>query len=163
MNQLLVNKPMRVESEPGARPGAGSAVELIQGAKPSMPRKRPKIGHLNDSVLIYHSDEDGCWIAHSLRTDQVGTGERIVDALADLIKAVAQVCRLAERDPTVAYLREAPAAIRAKARRSKPLPREVYEVAYRVVHGDWPEEIEPDFRPRDENASFELDLREPVS
>lgn len=99
---------------------------------------RDEISRFDDTVVIYHSDEDGCWIAHSLRADQIGTGDRIVDALADLIKAMDQVCRLAARDPSVAYLRDAPPEVQERARSSSPLPREINEVAYRMARGDGP-------------------------
>ena len=54
-----------------------------------------------ESVVIYWSAEDNCWIAHSLYMDQIGTGRRVVDALADLIKAMNAVLREAMADPTL--------------------------------------------------------------
>jgi hypothetical protein len=64
---------------------------------------------LNEEAVIYFSEEDQCWIAHGLHADQIGTGERIVDALADFIKAVDQILDEAAKDESLAYLREAPA------------------------------------------------------
>ena len=113
-----------------------------------------------DTAVIYYSRADACWIAHSLRTDQIGTGGRIVDALADLIKAILQVCELAKKDQTIAVLRPAPKEIRDLVKRAKPLPRESYEVAHRMVHNQWPEYIEPDFKPRDEGESFTTEVLE---
>ncbi|MGC9261671.1 MAG: hypothetical protein ACP5I8_16525 [Phycisphaerae bacterium] len=80
--------------------------------------------HFSDTAVIYHSTEDNCWIAHSLRTDQIGTGERVVDALADLIRGVRAVLRLAQKDESIAYLREAPPEIKKLATRSRKLPHE---------------------------------------
>jgi hypothetical protein len=80
-----------------------------------MPVSTKKKG-ARDTVVIYHSPEDGCWIAHSLRSDQIGTGRHPIEALADLIKAIKQVFDLAKRDKTIAYLREAPAEIQALAK-----------------------------------------------
>lgn len=97
----------------------------------------------DDSVVIYWSEDDGRWIAHSLKTDQVGTGDRIVDALADVLNAVKSVCEEAEKDPTLAVLRDAPHDIRERAARAKKLPREIYEVAHKMVHGTWPEDWNP--------------------
>src|SRR3982751_5626770 len=109
---------------------------------------KPSRTHLVESAVIYHSREDECWIAHSLRTDQIGTGNRIVDALADLIRAVDQVRRVAKADRTVALHRDAPKDIQRLAKRAKPLPREIYEVAHRMVHNEWPTYIEPNFQAR---------------
>jgi len=109
-----------------------------------------------DQAVIYHSAEDGCWIAHSLRTDQLGTGADMTRALADLIRAIHQVLDVSAADETIAFLREAPAPIQALAKTSKPLPREIYEVAHKMVHGNWPADIEPGFRaPDDESFSVQ--------
>ncbi len=107
-----------------------------------------------DTLVLYRSTEDGCWIAHSLKTDQIGTGDRIVDALADVIRAVHQVCKAAGKDKTLAYLRAAPAEIRAIADRAKPLPGEIYEIAHKMVHGEWPKYLSADVEPVDSASSF---------
>ena len=72
-----------------------------------MKEKQRKIP-IADEAVIYHSKEDDCWIAHSIKTDQVGTGDQVVEALADLIRGVRAVLSLAAKDRTIAYLREAP-------------------------------------------------------
>ncbi len=99
-----------------------------------------KIPPFEDHVVIYHSAEDGCWIAHSLKMDQIGTGERIVDALADFIRCANALLKLADSDESIAYLREAPDAIKELARNSKVLPREIYEVAHKHATGEWPKD-----------------------
>ena len=83
----------------------------------------------------------GRWLLDyiSLRTDQVGTGIDMGHALADLIRGVDGLLELAREDETMAYLREAPADIQARAAASKNLPREIYEVAHKIARGDWPE------------------------
>lgn len=96
--------------------------------------------HFSDTAVIYHSPEDGCWIAHSLKTDQIGTGEQVVDALADLIRGVHAVLRLARKDHSIAYLRAAPSEIKRRAAGSKKLPSEIFEVAYRRATGRWPQD-----------------------
>lgn len=109
--------------------------------------KKHRIEPFEDEVVIYHSEEDGCWVAHSLRTDQVGAGDRIVDALATLIRGIHGLCRLAAQDRTVGYLREAPAEIQNLARKAKVLPLEVYEVAHKMATGQWPEDLKVDVTP----------------
>jgi hypothetical protein len=112
----------------------------------------------DDRVVIYYSKEDGCWIGHSLRTDQIGTGRRIVDALADTIRAVHQAWQVSQKDPSVAFEREAPVQVQRLAAESKKLPREIYEIAHKMVHGTWPEELDVQITARDENGSFTTEL-----
>ena len=64
-----------------------------------------------DTVLIYYSQNDECWIAHSLKTDQVGTGVDMDRALAHLIKVVDGLLELARQDKTIRYLCDAPKEI----------------------------------------------------
>ena len=97
---------------------------------------RPQaIQPFEDRLVVYRSDEDGCWVAHSLRTDQVGTGDSIVSALADVIRAVYQVCATAEADDTIAYLREAPPEVQRLADRVEQLPEELVDEAARLAGG----------------------------
>lgn len=120
---------------------------------------KPK-DHLDESAVIYLSDEDKCWIAHSLRTDQIGTGARIVDALADVLKAVQLIREEAEKDATLAVLREAPKEIQEMARTAKKLPREIYEVAHKMVHGEWPEDWNPPVPKDDSTEPFKAEIHE---
>ena len=119
------------------------------------------MGRANDECVIYWSSRDSCWIAHSLRMDQIGTGECVLAALEDLLRAVRQFQELARSDRLIALLREAPPQIQKMAQTAQPLPREMYEVAYRRVHGDWPQDlpvrIEPTHRKR-----FKTDIHELV-
>ena len=87
-----------------------------------MATKARKIMPFDDSAAIFFSQEDNCWIAHSLRTDQIGTGKNAVDALADVIRAVNQVCCQAQCDKSLAYLREAPPKIQKIAKSTCKLP-----------------------------------------
>jgi hypothetical protein len=103
---------------------------------------KPKALAVEEEAVIYFSDEDGCWIAHGLRTDQIGTGERVVDALADLIRAVDEVAQLAAEDESIAVLRSAPDQVLSLAASAQLLPLEVFDVAYKMVHGTWPDNIE---------------------
>jgi NTP pyrophosphatase (non-canonical NTP hydrolase) len=113
-----------------------------------------------DEVVIYWSKDDHCWIAHTIQTDQIGTGDRIVDALADVLKAVASIIEEAERDCTLAIYRDAPDEIKDIAKTAKRLPHEIYEVAHKMVHGDWPKDWNPP-EPRDDgNRAFKAELIE---
>ncbi len=97
-----------------------------------------------DICVIYASERDkGKWVAHSLETDQIGVGDCIVDALADLLKAIRQILDLADQEGDIAVFREAPARIKRMAETAQPLPREIYEIAHKRVHGEWPEDFEP--------------------
>ena len=111
-----------------------------------------------DVAVLYHSPADGGWVAHSLRTDQVGTGDDMVRALADLIRGVNGLLAEAAADPTVAYLREAPADIPALAAGSVRLPAEVGQVARKIAGDTWPESIDPRFVPVAAAAAFTADL-----
>lgn len=110
-----------------------------------------------DSVVLYRDDDCDGWIAHSLRTDQIGIGVDLSRALADLMQAVNQIMQAASEDPSLDILRDAPAEIRQLAKRSKPLPREVYEVAYKMVSGQWPDEMEVHFQGGGKRLSYTAD------
>jgi hypothetical protein len=124
-------------------------------------QKKREIPPFEDSALIYFSAEDKCWIAHSLRTDQIGTGVDMGRAFADLIRGIDNLLDIAEEDETVDYLRDAAPEIVELAAKSKPLPREIYEVAHKLARGEWPEnDIEPIFAAQDDQETFKADLCE---
>lgn len=106
-----------------------------------------------ESIVIYLSDEDECWIAHSLKTDQIGTGERVVDALADVLKAIHLIHDEAAKDASLAVYRDAPREIQQMAKKAKKLPLEIFEVAHKMVHGEWPVDWNPP-EPKKENAEM---------
>jgi hypothetical protein len=108
--------------------------------------------NFEDTILIYFSSEDDCWTGHSLRTDQIGMGDDIVTALADVMKAVDQVRALASEDETLAYLREAPPEIQRLAVHAKPLPGELYEIAHHKARGEWPVEVPVEVKPDSKEA-----------
>jgi hypothetical protein len=118
------------------------------------------IPSFQESAVIYFSPEDNCWIANGLVTDQVGTGVDMGRALADLICGVDRLIQLAREDETIEYIREAPAEIRAMTAHSKPLPREIYEVAHKIARGEWPSEIEPTFMAMNDNVTYTAEIPE---
>ncbi|HLL89737.1 MAG TPA: hypothetical protein VK324_10555 [Tepidisphaeraceae bacterium] len=115
---------------------------------------------VHDQIVVYLSKEDGCWLAHSLRMDQIGAGERIVDALADLIRGVHAVLANATEDESLAYLREAPEEVQAIARQAQTLPAEIYEVAHKVATGEWPDELCVSVEPKRLGTSFTAAITE---
>jgi len=98
-------------------------------------------GRSNYNCLIYYSPEDEHWIAHSLHTDQLGTGECVTEALADLIKGLENLFALATEQPDIEIFREAPEDIKRMIRYAKPLPGEIFDIAYHRVHGNWPKDF----------------------
>jgi len=116
--------------------------------------------NLAESIVIYSSKEDACWIAHSLKTDQIGTGDRIVDALADVLKAIHLIQDEARKDSSLAVYRRAPKDILAKAKKAKRLPNDIFEVAHKMVHGDWPADWNPPEPKRENVAAFKADIQE---
>jgi hypothetical protein len=123
-------------------------------------RERKAITEFRDTAVIYYSPEDRCWIAHSLRTDQVGTGEDMVQAFADLVRGIDGLLELADEDETVKFLREAPKDIQKMAASSRPLPKEMYEIAHKLARGQWPQEIDPAFVARNDDETFTTELCE---
>jgi hypothetical protein len=116
--------------------------------------------NLKESMVIYWSDEDKCWIAHTLKTDQIGTGERIVDALADVLKALQMIHEEASKDRSLAVLRDAPKEIQDMRRTAKKLPMEIYEVAHKMVHGKWPEDWNPPEPKKGKNKPFQAQIQD---
>jgi hypothetical protein len=114
---------------------------------------------LIETVVIFHSKEDDCWIAHGLHTDQIGAGQSMLKALEDAIRAIDQVLLIAHDEPSVAFLREAPKNIQRLAKSAEPLPRELYEIAHRRVRGEWPDDIAVEVKP-DEDSAFKADFQE---
>lgn len=122
--------------------------------------QRNHIKKLMETCVIYESRKDKCWIAHSLRTDQIGTGRDIIEALADLLCAVDQLLELAQEEPDIEVFRAAPASIQNKAATATRLPQEIYEIAHRKARGDWPVCIKVSVPKR---GRYVTELAEPIS
>ena len=114
-----------------------------------------------DTCVIFASRQDECWIAHSLRMDQIGTGQSVLEALEDLLRAIEQVRAEARADKSIEIFREAPARIQRMAESATPLPKELFEVAHKRVHGNWPKEIK--IRTESTRKRFKAELREPAA
>jgi hypothetical protein len=90
-----------------------------------------------DTFAIYYSREDKYWVAHSLRTDQFGTGDCVVDALVDGLKAVDQILALARKKPNIQIFCEAPEAVQEIAKNARKLPDEIFQIAHKRLYGKW--------------------------
>ena len=104
--------------------------------------------HKLGDCVIYWSKSDDLWVSHCLRTDQIGLGPGPVYALADMMKAVKQVMAVAVEDKTVQPWREAPERVQAMFAKGEKLPKEMVEVAYKMVHGDWPAYLKVECEPK---------------
>ena len=94
------------------------------------------------SSLIFWSDEDRCWIAHSFYTDQIGTGSNVLKAFTDMIRAVDQVFKLAQQDKSVVFHRRAPEKIFKRAKNALPLPEIFCNIAKEMAKKNWPDYLE---------------------
>jgi len=103
--------------------------------------KRKQLQPNPNDCVIHWSKQDDCWIAHSLHTDQIGHGAGPLYALADMLKAVQNVMALANEDETIQPWREAPGHVHKMCEGAEPLPKEIFEVAYMMVHGEWPKHL----------------------
>ncbi len=110
--------------------------------------KKPKNKKKNfwDIFAIYFSKSDKCWIAHSLRTDQFGTGDCVLNAFIDGMKAVDQVVELAKKHPDIEVFHDAPEKIQQIAKDAIPLPKEILEIAHKKLYGKWPKELQVEFK-----------------
>lgn len=115
-----------------------------------------------DKCLIYYSHDDNCWVAHSLRTDQVGLGDGVVDALVDLMTGTGNLLAMAKSDPSIAIFRDAPEDIQKRAAQASPLSQAIIQIAYERYTNRLPKEYKVDIEiPKSEHLTAQL--LEPVS
>ena len=117
-----------------------------------MKRKRYMKKH-DDQILVYYSHREAAWFAHSFRTDQIGCGDCVLEAIESLLRGIKAIMELAEKDDDIEIWHEAPASVQAKAKNAKKLPYEFIEIAHKRVHGIWPKELPLQATPP-ENARF---------
>ncbi len=75
-----------------------------------------------------------------------------------MIRAVNQVCQEAEQDETLSYLREAPPEIQHLYSTAQKLPKETYEIAHKMVYGDWPSYLNLEDTDQAKKERFRTDL-----
>ncbi len=120
-----------------------------------------KIDPPPDEAVIYYSRSDGCWIAHSLNTDQVATGESVLEAYVELLSVIESLLSLAQEDKDILVVRKAPENILELADRAQPLPSDLYDYAYKKLHGTWPSGYELGFvKPPLKSKPLKLEIRE---
>jgi len=108
--------------------------------------------------VIYYSRKDKCWVAHSLDLDQIGTGDCVLDALVGLLRAVDHVYHYAQKDPSLCVYRDAPDSVWDMFKTAQQLPGEIFEIAHKIVHHTWPEDIHADFDTK-KNQKFKHQLK----
>lgn len=54
-----------------------------------------------DRFLLRYSTEDGCWLAHSLATDQMSDGKTPAEALSNLQRGLEFFHQACDGDPTI--------------------------------------------------------------
>jgi hypothetical protein len=128
-------------------------------AKKRLDRKRPEF---SETIVIYHSPDEGGWVAHGLRTDQVGIAASPVDALAQFIRLLRQLLKEAAVDLSISIHREAPYDVQEMAGRSRMLPEEIVEVAHWKALGRWPEDWQLQLPKTDETFVAEVEEHFPV-
>ncbi len=107
-------------------------------------------------VIVYQSDEDKCWVAHSLHTDQIGTGDCLLDSLIDLATALKGLAELSEADIRIKTRREAPSKIQNMAKTATPLPGEIASIASKIAWGEWPKEMGVNLGPKRKSWVFHI-------
>jgi len=99
---------------------------------------------LTDTFVIYPSEqEEGFWVAHSLNTDQIGTGECVLDAFVALLRALRILLAEAEKNPNLRLLNPAPKDVRDRRKHARQLPLEIIEIASMTLDGKPPAEAPP--------------------
>lgn len=93
-----------------------------------------------DEFVVYYSKEDNSWIAHSLRTDQLGFGDCVVDALSDLLVGLHNLIDLAKKGQPIIILNEAPPEIQLIRQTAKILPDCIAQIAIERYYHQLPSE-----------------------
>jgi hypothetical protein len=108
--------------------------------------KRTVTDPKEDRCVIYYSKDDKCWIAHSLYTDQIGTGKSVLFALVKLMTVVDSLFAIYKEQKDIRVWRDAPQEIFKKAETSTPLSKMLYGIAHRIARGQWPKKkVLPDY------------------
>ena len=98
-----------------------------------------------DTFVIYHSTGDGCWLGHSLKTDQIGCGDNPLEALAEIIRVVRIAAAEAQADPSLRLERFAPKEFWDLAKNAQPFPAGLVEAAKEMADGklaNWKIDVE---------------------
>ncbi len=90
-----------------------------------------------DIIVLYPSVDDvepGLWVAHSARTDQVGVGHDLIEAIRELALSVRTLLEEAAKDPTVRVEQPAPLEVLRKLQGATSLPKPLLERVRAALH-----------------------------
>lgn len=91
------------------------------------------VNPIDEKCVIYESAESvGLWVAHGVRTCQIGTGQNPQTALANFIKAIYVVSTLSVSEYNV--FRNAPDRIHNYLTEAIPLPNNIRQKAMIAAH-----------------------------
>lgn len=117
-----------------------------------------------DHFVVYRSTEEEDerrYVAHSIRTDQVGMGDDMEEAIVDLFAALRTLFAEAERDPRVVVAQKAPEEVVDRFLESPRLPDEIWSRVFSRLRGIrheeegyWQPDVEDD---EEEVAAQELE------
>ena len=100
-----------------------------------MPRRKHS-QQIQDIWIIYPSmEERGMFVAHSLRTDQIGMGPCVLDAYVNLALAMRALTKALREDPSLDILREAPPEVWGMLVDAEKLPDEIVHRAEKRLSG----------------------------
>jgi len=115
-----------------------------------------------DTFVIYPSEqEEGFWVAHSLNTDQIGTGECVLDAFVAVLRAMRALLEEAGRNPKLRLLSPAPKEVRERCKHARRLPMEFIEIASMILEGKPAAQApDPPYGGKCRNLAASVDLAE---
>lgn len=114
-----------------------------------------------DEFVVYYSQEDNSWIAHSLHTDQIGLGgDSVVDAIVNLITGLHNLFEFAKNSTEHFTLSvDAPPNIFLIAEKAKLLPASVYQLVmeklFNRIPSSWGVQVNI---PQSEKVTVSMDL-----
>jgi hypothetical protein len=119
------------------------------------------VSPFKDEFVVYYSQEDNSWIAHSLHTDQIGLGgDSIVDAIVNLITGLHNLLEFAKNSTEHFTLSvDAPPNIFLLAEKAKLLPPSVYQLVmgklFNRIPSSWGVQVNV---PQSEKVTVSMDL-----
>lgn len=111
-----------------------------------------------DKCVIYFSKDSGLWVAHGVTTDQLGTGDSVLDACVSYLRNIKTLLNARKQDDSIAVHRNAPNRIQVMQEVAIPVPKEITDIATKIVNGKWPHELTCDITSPDSSVyGFELE------
>jgi hypothetical protein len=116
---------------------------------------------LKDEFVVYYSQEDNSWVAHSLHTDQIGLGgDSVVDAIVDLLVGLHNLFEFIKYSKEYFNIAvEAPPEIFLIREKAKLLPDSVYQLVieklFHRIPSSWGVQVNI---PQSEKVTVSMDL-----